>query len=250
MTKWEKPILTAMALLTFSGELACGETYPNIDDQLTPFSDFANAKEGVGSDGNERFIWDYFEGKAYKGSALWILNPQGQLIGAGNATIPSAGTGLVSATTSNLAIHVYAGTNNSQVAFAFYDPTKKQVTSFATWTFNAQGQLIGAAGPFGPFSDTQIENLSFHTGALVVKWLFGNGANAVWALDQYGKTISVAGPFGPYPGVKLGIVTIDSPAPNQLWHWLITTPEPQYGLNTWTISPAGAIIATSSFGPW
>jgi hypothetical protein len=250
MNRIQKAILGAIAISMLNGHLARAGTYPATNDQLTPFSDFANTREGVGSDGNERFIWDIFAGDSYTGSTLWILDAQGQVVGAGNASIPPVGTGLISSKLSNIALHVYSNTNNSQLAFADYDPVQKQVTRFATWTYNSQGQLIGAAGWFGPFRDVQIENLSFHTGGLVVKWLFPNGANVVWYLDQYGAIASVAGPFGPFAGAKLGIVTIDSPTPNQLWHWIVTGPGGSYGLNTWSVNPSGQIISASSFGPF
>ena len=250
MNTIQKAVLGAIAISTFNAHLARAGSYPAINDQLTPFSDFANAREGVGSDGNERFIWDTFAGDSYTGSALWILNAQGEVIGAGNPLIPSVGTGLISSQISNLAIHVYSTTNNSQVAFAYYDPDKKQVTRFGTWTYNSQGQLIGSAGWFGPYNGVQIENLSFHTGDLVVKWLFPSGADAVWCLDEYGAIVSVAGPFGPYQDAKLGIVTIDSPTPNQLWHWIVTEPQGHYGLNTWCVSSSGQVISVSSFGPF
>ena len=234
----------------FSGHLARAGSDPAINDQLTPFSDFANAREGVGRDGNERFIWDIFAGDSYTGSALWILGAQGQVVGVGNVLLPPVGTELISSKISNIAIHVYSTSNNSQVAFADYDPVQKQVTRFATLTYNSQGQLIGSAGWFGPFHDVQIQNLSFHTGGLGVKWLFSNGANAVWCLDEYGAIVSVGGPFGPFKGTKLGIVTIDSPAPNQLWHWIVTAPGGHYDLNTWCVSPSGQVISTSGFGPF
>jgi hypothetical protein len=189
-------------------------------------------------------------GDSYTGSALWILNAQGEVVGAGNPLIPPVGTGLISSNISNLAIHVYSTTNNSQVAFAYYDPDKKQVTRFGTWTYNSQGQLIGSAGWFGPYNGTQIENLSFHNGGLVVKWLYSNGANAVWFLDEFGAIASAAGPFGPYNGAKLGIVTIDSPTPNQLWHWILTAPGDHYGLNTCCVNPSGQVISMASFGPF
>ena len=83
----------------------------------------------------------------------------------------------------------------------------------------------------------------------MVKWLFSNGSNAIWCLDEYGAIVSAAGPFGPYKDAKLGIVTIDSPTPNQLWHWIVTEPQGHYGLNTWSVSSNGQVIPMSSFGP-
>jgi hypothetical protein len=162
MNTIQKAILGAIAISMFNGHLARAGSYPAVNDQLTPFSDFANSREGVGSDGTERFIWDTFVGDSLTGSAVWILNAQGQVIGAGNPLLPPVGTGLISSKISNLAIPVYSTTNNSQVAFAYYDVDKKQVTRFGTWTYNSQGQLIGNAGWFGPYNGVQIENLSFH----------------------------------------------------------------------------------------
>ena len=220
---------------------------PSLYDS-NPFLDFQSVdRAAIGPDGNERFVWDIFQGTTYVGSNLWILNAAGQNIGAGNTMIPaSVGTGLYSSRISNTAIHVYPS-NNTQVVFAFYDATTKQVKGFGTWTFNANGTLIAAAGPFS-FAGTHVENLTFDADKVVVKWLDDNSANSVWVLDEFGTVTSTAGPYGPFGSkVFLGRVALEPSTGNQLWHWLIET-QTSLQVTTWTVDPAGTIIATSSFG--
>ena len=251
MTKLVTAALVAAGLM-IAAPYVHADAIPGVSDP-NPFPDFSNAKSGIGPDGNERFLWDIFQGTVYAGSNFWILNSTGQIISAGNETIPaSVGTGLVSTGLSNTAVHVHPS-NNTQVVFAFPN-SLKQVTAFATWTYGPTGQLIAAAGPFS-FAGLQILSITFSSDQLVVKWgaagLFVTStANSVWVLDEFGTVVSAAGPYGPFgTTVRLGEVAVEPSTGNQLWHWLLHSSS-GFQLNTWTINSSGTVIASSSYGPF
>ena len=270
MLKITKVLLLGVAatLVGLTGLKAVGgEVFPNVDD-IFSFAQFGPEKYQVGNDGNSRLIWDYLNPSptAYLGSALWILNPQSQVVAAGDTQIPaSVGRGINTVGNSNIAIHVQAS-GNTTLAFAnVITPATSTsppiVDSFATWTFNAQGKLIASGGWYGPFGQTAVANIAFNKdGILVVKWItVANGGTqflwSAWTLDEFGRIQTAAGPFGPFGNFTalgtVGVSTVNG-SPVQLWNWLIetTTPSQQFKLNTWTLDRTGNIIAANSFGPF
>lgn len=274
MTKLAKAmLLCAAAIVSFTAQQARGTAVPDVfDNRDHSFAQFLNQASETGPDGNNRFLWDYFSSTspfAYGGSVLWILNPTGNVVAVGNVSIPaSVGAGGPAFLASrHIALHVFPD-NNTTLAFILLDSTQTFVQAFSTWTFNAQGILIAAAGPFS-FSGLGLQNLEFQGKFLVARWLpssqltgiggpvahFGDGPITVWVLDEFGKVVSAAGPFGPFTNALVGQVTLpptSSGPPNQLWHWVTAGPGPlrTFGVNTWTINPSGVVIAATSFGPF
>jgi hypothetical protein len=268
MSKLVKTMLLGVAAVVvgFTGQRAvAGESFPNVYDLTTGFDQFLGAKYEVGSDSNSRLIWDYFNPTpfTYLGSVLWILNPQGQVVAAGDTQIPmSVGTGINTLGTSNIAIRVQAS-GNVTVAFAHVvtpatTTTQAVVDGFSTWTYNAQGKLIAFGGPYGPFgSATALFGLAFDkNGILVAKWVnvTANISWAAWTLDEFGKVQTAAGPFGfgSSTNILLGKVEASqvNGKPVQLWNWILEPASQTFGLNTWTLDQTGNIIASNSFGPF
>src|SRR5258707_5947721 len=122
MSKLAKTMLLGVAAVAvgLTGQKAVGgEVFPNVDD-LCSFAQFGPEKYQVGNDGNSRLIWDYINPSPtkYLGSALWILNPQGQVVATGDTQIPaSVGTGIDTFGNSNIAIHIQPS-GNTTLAFA------------------------------------------------------------------------------------------------------------------------------------
>src|SRR5260221_1315732 len=270
MSKLAKTMLLGVAAVAvgLTGQKAVGgEVFPNVDD-LFSFAQFGPEKYQVGNDGNSRLIWDYINPSPtkYLGSALWILNPQGQVVATSDTQIPaSVGTGIDTFGNSNIAIHVQPSGNTTLAFAAVVTPattsTPPTVDRFATWTFNAHGKLIAFGGYYGPFgTQTAVANLAFNKdGILVVKWVTAGGGGtqflwSAWTLDEFGKIQTAAGPFGFTNSTVLGSVGVSTVngSPVQLWNWIVekTTPSIQFKLNTWTLDQTGNIIAANSFGPF
>jgi hypothetical protein len=255
-------LLATLSVITVQGQKAYAEAIPLTIDIITPFQQFGIPQHQVGADGNIRFLWDYFSPSGYQGSALWILNPQGQVVASSNVLIPGTiGTGISTFITGNHAIHV-APIGNTTVVFPFVvtpasGTTPATVDGFSTWTYNAQGQLIAFGGPYGPFGNALLENLEFKNGTLIAQWANGGsalGPVSVWSLDEFGNIRSSGGPFGPFgSSVELAGVDVSqiNNSPVQIWHFLtVSSTGTAAGENVWTVNSTGNIIASASYGPF
>jgi hypothetical protein len=128
-----------------------------------------------------------------------------------------------------------------------------------TWTFNAKGSLIAAAGPVG-FSGLEIINVVFVQDYIVVTFVpsgqeleYGIGPFTVWVLDEYGNLVSAVGNQGPHPGYVLGSVTLSGPtaSPNQLWHWVGAGGPPlEYALVLQEFNSSGTLLSGYQYGPF
>jgi hypothetical protein len=255
-------LLVTVAVIGATGHTAYGLAIPLTLDIVVPYKQFNVTKHQVGADNNVRFLWDYVTGTSYNGSALWILNPQGQLVATGDTEIPKTiGTGIspISLSLSNTAINV-APSGNVTVVFAHVivpatSTTPATVDSFSTWTYNAQGKLITFGGPYGPFGNAILTNLEFKNGTLIAQWANQGtaiGTVSVWSLDEFGKIQTAAGPFGPF-GTLTELAGVDvskiNGNPVQIWHWLFVSGTGA-GDKVWTIDQTGNIIASASYGPF
>ena len=253
-------LLGVVAIFGFSSQELRASTVPAVIQDFVPFAQFLNQRSQNGPDGYNRFIWDYVDisKKTYSGSALWILDPAGNVVASGNAIVPG-GVGGFGLNYSNIALHV-SSTNNTTLAFAFgVNSARTAAAAFGTWTYNAQGSLIAASGPTG-FNGLQIINIAFQKDFLVVTFLpssqspldFSTGPYTVWVLDQFGNLVSAASEPA-ISGAFLGSVTLSgsSSSPNQLWHYLGTTGSNQYFLGLIEFSPSGTILNISpQYGPY
>lgn len=238
-------VAAAVVGLTAQQE-AHASSFPAVIQGFVPFAQFLNQRSEAGPDGNNRFIWDYVDitSKTYSGSTLWILDPSGSLVASGNVAIPASvgGFQLENESFSNIALNV-SSTNNTTLAFAFVSKAATStapavVTSFGTWTYNAQGNLVAFSGPTG-FNGLQIVNMAFQKDFLVVTFLplaqspfdLSTGPYTVWVLDQFGNLVSAASE-GAISGAALGSVTLSgsTSAPNTLWHYIGETGPSQYFL--------------------
>jgi hypothetical protein len=265
MKKLVKAVLfSAVALIGLTGGNLRGGALPSVVDTIVPFAQFLNSRSGVGPDGNNRFLWDYFNNtlNGQRASVLWIVNPAGQVIADGSSIIPFIGNKIVEDSTSNIALHVSAN-NNTTLAFAFWDSSANHfIKSFATWTFNPNGQLVAFSGPAG-FNGLEILNIKFEGDFLIVTFVpsgptgappqFSQGPFTVWVLDEFGNIVSAVGPQGPYTNYRLGSVTLSGPAtsPNQLWHWVsIDTASGHLGLSLQEFNSSGADLTGFAYGPF
>lgn len=257
-------LVAAAAIVGLTCQEAGASPFPAVIQSFVPFAQFLNQRSEDGPDGNNRFIWDYVDvtTKTYSGSALWILDPNGNFVGTGNVAIPASVGGFQfdPDSFSNIALHV-SSTNNTTLAFAFVSKAATStkpalVTSFGTWTFNAQGNLIAFSGPTG-FNGLQIVNIAFQKDFLVVTFLplgqspfdFGTGPYTVWVLDQFGNLVSAASEPA-ISGTALGSVTLSgsTSAPNTLWHYISASGG--YFLGLIEFSPSGVILNTPAYGPF
>jgi hypothetical protein len=253
-------LLSVVAILGVSSHTLHASSLPAVIQDLVPFAQFLNQRSENGPDGNNRLIWDYVDvnTRTYSGSALWILDPTGNLVAAGNVNVPGSvgGFGL---NYSNIALHV-SSTNNTTLAFALGLNSKgTSASAFGTWTYNAQGTLIAASGPTG-FNGLQIVNIAFQKDFLVVTFLpsgqnpleLNTGPYTVWVLDQFGNLVSVASEPA-ISGTALGSVTLSgsNSAPNQLWHYIGITGPDQFYLGLIEFSSSGTILNVSpQYGPF
>lgn len=256
-------LLAVIAFMGLTGREARGAAFPSVINLYVPFSQFQTQRSETGPDGNNRFIWDYYAAKNktltnLQGSAVWILDPTGNLVAA-STTIPSVGNLISPSTFSNIALHVNSD-NNTSLAFAYWDPTHTYIGSFATWTLNANAALIGASGPVG-FGGLQIINIAFDHDYLVVEFApsdqsFSGGTMVgpftVWVLDEFGHLISAVGNQTLGQGL-LGSVTLSGPkgAPNQLWHWVGSVYPPlQFEIAAEEFDSSGNFLAGYEYGPF
>lgn len=256
-------LLAAIAFMGLTGREAWGAGFPSVINLYVPFSQFQNQRSQTGPDGNNRFIWDYYATNkktltTLEGSAVWILDPTGNLVGA-SATIPPVGNLISSSTFSNIALHV-SSDNNTTLAFAYWDPSHKFIESYGTWTLNATGALIAASEPTG-FSGLQIINIEFNRDYLVVEFApsgqsFAGGTLVgpftAWVLDEFGHLVSAVGNQTLGQGL-LGSVTLSGPkgSPNQLWHWVgAVYPPLQFEVAAEEFDSSGNFLAGYTYGPF
>ncbi|MFZ0503451.1 MAG: hypothetical protein WAM44_07050, partial [Chthoniobacterales bacterium] len=274
--------LLALAGVTcLAGQKVYATAQPDIFGILSP--GLLDSKTIVGPDGNMRVIWDYdawdgilsyFTGP---GSALWILDPSGNLLATAN--IPGGGGEVTNSryglllweipvapgfatSKSNILVQGYADGNTLVVVIVgnvgfIGDPTFPPLaTSFGTLTYNSAGQLI-AYNVNGPFLAGIINNIYFDTsGALVVKYKYavsGPAAQVVQTLNEFGAVTTSEGPYGPYAFTGLGKVAINSSG-NQVWFWSThsvpaKTPTTTNSLSIWTFNSSGLATATA-YGPF
>ena len=268
-------LLGVAVMIGFSSQKAHGLALPAILNFL-PTVEVAAPKSEAGPDGNNRFLWDYFStsGSSYLGSALWILDPAGNVIGTGDTMVPAsvggiAGTVAISFTQ----LHVNAD-NTTTLAFQFGGGPLlgggSQISAFGTWTYNAQGKLIAFSGPTGfitgPKKGLQIADMKFQGDHLVVIFqpanqavgstiVLGQGPYTVWVIDHFGNVVSAVGPQGPYANYVLGSVTLSGSdsAPNQLWHWLSvvgTGAKEGFALSVQEFNSSGASLSGVVYGPF
>jgi hypothetical protein len=228
-----------------------------------------DAKTAVGKDGLLRLIFDYNPsegGTTYGGSALWIIDPNGSVVAAGNPTIPASvgsfyfstkgGKPIFPFERSNTAIYPQAD-GNTTVLFYFglgANPLLG-VNSFGVWTYNSSGNLIAAAA-YGPYSNVNIFNLYFDdaTGKIVVKWAANRGPSAAyagWVLDEFGSIATATNFYGPFgPSNVVGKFRVN--ASNQLI-WPFNFPNSS-GTNTtviWTFNSSGSGVSNAQvYGPF
>src|SRR5258707_14749054 len=93
MKRLVKISMLAGALAYFGSPLAFGAAKPVLGG--LPYIPLFDAKTAVGGkDGMLSVIWDYNPAHkpapdSYGGSALWLIDPNGSLVAAGNPTIPA-----------------------------------------------------------------------------------------------------------------------------------------------------------------
>lgn len=256
-------LLAVIAFMGLTGREARGAAFPSVINLYVPFSQFQAQRSETGPDGNNRFIWDFYATNNktltnLEGSAVWILDPTGNLVAA-STTIPSVGNLISPSTFSNIALHVNSD-NNTSLAFAYWDSTHTYISSFATWTLNAKAALIGASGPVG-FGGLQIINIAFDHDYLVVEFApsgqsFSGGTMVgpftVWVLDEFGHVVSAVGNQTLGQGL-LGSVTLSGPkgSPNQLWHWVGSVYPPlQFEIAAEEFDASGNFLAGYEYGPF
>lgn len=255
-----------MLLAATAATCICGHAYAGAKAVIggafaVPLLD---AKTAVGTDGLLRVIFDYNPAtggtSTYSGSALWIIDPNGSLVAAGNAIIPASvgtfyfrtigGKPIFPTERSDTALFPQAD-GNTTVIF-YYGAGEKPlvgVTSFGVWTYNSGGNLIAAAA-YGPYSNVDIENLYFDgaTGKIVVKWAANRGATATyagWVLDEFGSVTSATSYFGPFgPANQIGKFRVN--AANQLIvPFSIPTSGGAFTTSIWTYNATGSALVHS-----
>jgi hypothetical protein len=257
-------VLAAVAAICMSGRAYAGSKAVVGSDLGVPMLD---AKTAVGQDGNLRVIFDYNPsdgGFTYAGSALWIINPNGSVVGASNPTIP-ASVGSFYFTTpfgkpaydferSNTALFPQADGNTTVLFYYGYSgKSSANLTSFGVWTYNSSGTLIAAAN-YGPYTNTVIENLYFDPwGKIVVKWASPAFSQSTffagWVLDEYGTAVSATSYYGPYSGNALGRLRTNSSG-QQIWPFCYAATG-GYVTTIWTFNASGsALVNAQSFGPF
>jgi hypothetical protein len=266
-----KRSVRVMLLAAAAATCVCGHAYAGAKAVIggafaAPLLD---AKTAVGKDGLLRLIFDFSPsqgGTTYSGSALWIIDPNGSVVGASNPTIPASVGSFYFSTIggtkpifpferSNTAIYAQAD-GNTTVLFYFGAGANplNGILSFGVWTYNSSGSLIAAA-QYGPFGKTQIFNLYFDdaTGKIVVKWAAGTGPSrtyAGWVLDEFGSITSATNFFGPF-GQANTIGKFRVNASNQVIVPFSFPVSGGFKTNIWTFNSSGsAVVNAQSFGPF
>lgn len=225
-----------------------------------------DAKTSVGSDGLLRVLFDYNpapvgSSSTYGGSALWIIDPNGTFVAAGNPIIPaSVGASFINATVLGKSVFPYERSNtaifaqadgNTTVLF-YYAISAGTGTQYATWTYNSAGVLI-AATVGGPYSGVVITGAYFDpSGNIIVKWRQSRNPSAVyaaWALDEFGTIKSATSFYGPF-GPTLGKIRLNSKG-QQIWPYTFAGSNGTFLTNIWTFNASGSAISNAlSFGPF
>jgi hypothetical protein len=266
-------MLAVLALSCLCGYRAYAGARPVIGGITS--SSFFDAKTAVGSDGMFRLIFDYNPSRitsssvplTYGGSALWIIDPNGSFVAAGNPTIPaSIGSDIfafavlnntVSFLTERSNLAIFAQPSGNTTVLFYYGATTAglgNTSSFAVWTYNSGGALIAAAS-YGPFSGITLAGLYFDTnGKIVARWRAGTSAsspNAAWVLDEFGTIVNNTVFYGPFGTTTfLGKVRVNS-SNQQIWPFSSQNPtNGQYTTTIWTFNGSGNLTNAQVFGPF
>jgi hypothetical protein len=256
-----------MLLAAAAASFICGHAYAGAKAVIG--GAFANqlldAKTAVGKDGLLRLLFDYnpsVGGTTYAGSALWIIDPNGGLVAAGNPTIPASVGSFYFSTPGGKPIFpsersrtvLFPQADGNTTVIFFYSLTLDGTKNFATWTYNSGGALIAAA-TYGPFPNILIENLYFDTsGKIVVKFATTpnpslSGSFAGWVLDEFGTIVSATsfyGPFAPFVG-KFRLTSQGQ----LIWPFSFQQNDGTTITSLWTFNSSGSAIAhAQSYGPF
>jgi hypothetical protein len=253
-------MLAALAASCVSTKPAFAAARPVVDG-LFSLSLF-DAKTAVGKDGLYRLLWDYSPATSgsstYSGTALWILDPNGSVLAAGNALIPASiggsfltakiqGRTVLRTERSNTAL--FAQDDGNTTVLFYNGLSSGRTTTFGVWTYNSSGTLIAGA-VYGPYSGVTIPGLYFDpSGKIIVRWQTNSIQNAAWVLDEFGSVVSVTSFYGPFVGT-LGKIRLSSSG-QQIWPFSFLQSDGTYKLNIWTFNSSGsAIVNAQSYGPY
>jgi hypothetical protein len=218
-----------------------------------------DAKTAVGQDGLLRLLFDFNPSKGgvstYAGSALWIIDPNGSVLAAGNPSIPASvgSTFLFPYERSNTAIFAQPSGNTTVLFYFGLSQNLGTTSTFGTWTYNSSGNLIASA-TYGPYNSTTISNLYFDTnGKIVVKWRAGSFSSpkfSGWVLDEFGGVVSATSFFGPFGnGASLGKIRTTS-SNQQIWPYSFKSGN-SYTTTIWTFNSSGTSVSNvQTYGPF
>jgi hypothetical protein len=260
-------MLALLALSCLCGYRAYAGARPVIGGILS--SSFFDAKTAVGNDGMLRLVFDYNTSKfpspsTYSGSALWIIDPNGSLVAAGNPTIPaSVGSDVFEVALLNNTVAfltersntaIFAQADGNTTVLFYYNAAGAglgNTNSFAVWTYNSGGALIAAAS-YGPFSGTTLAGLYFDTnGKIVARWRAGTSAsspNAGWVVDEFGTILNATAYYG-FGTTYLGKIRVNS-SNQQIWPFSFKNASGQYTTTIWTFNTSGTLVNSQVYGPF
>jgi len=258
-------LLAAMAATCICGHVYAGARLGS--DALFSISVF-DAKTSVGQDGLLRMLFDYNPAKSpgpstYSGSALWIVDPNGGFVAAGNVSIPaSVGATFLTSDILDKTVFNYERSNtailaqadgNTTVLFYYGLAAGKFGSSFGVWTYNKNGVLIAAA-QFGPFGSTLLGALYFDpSGKIIARWQTGLPPSvtkvAGWVLDEFGTIGSATNYIGPF-GPNLGKIRLSSSG-QQIWPYKFLQSDGTYQTVIWTFNTGGSALSNVQvYGPF
>ena len=254
-------MLLAAAAATF----ICGHAYAGAKAVIGGAfaSQLLDAKTAVGQDGILRLLFDINPSKGgftYAGSTLWLIDPNGGVVAAGNPTIPASVGSFYFATKGGDPIFgversrtvLFAQADGNTTVLFFYGLDLHGVTAFGTWTYNSGGSLIASAA-YGPFGGVKAQNLYFdNTGKIVVKYatnLIPPASYSAWVLDEFGTIISGTNYYGPF-GPLVGKIRINAQG-QQIWPFSFQNPDGTYNTTIWTFNTTGSqLVNAQNYGPF